>query len=217
MRRTTCLIAWRPSRRSSKSTQANLEESNRPDTRKVLREELENERKEKKLLEERLSQVKVYRLNTFHCRDLLRDTLRDVKARLVIVSAFLSADVVNQAFLGNLEAAIKRGVKVWIAFGMGSREEHNKPSWDRAEAALWEIRKRHKGSFKLMDCGKTRHKTHEKILICDEFVVSGSFNWLSYSGERGKGFRREDALRVTDPALVEGYFRDITAIFDDAQ
>ena len=66
-----------------------------------------------------------------------------------------------------------------------------------------------------MDCGKTRHKTHEKILIRDgDFVVSGSFNWLSYGGERGRGFRREDALRLTDPATVEEYFRDITARFE---
>jgi phosphatidylserine/phosphatidylglycerophosphate/cardiolipin synthase-like enzyme len=134
------------------------------------------------------------------------------------VSAFLSAGVVDAAFLGNLEAALKRGVKVWIAFGMGGEEGRDapKPSWQRAESALRELRKRYKKTFFLMDCGKTRHKTHEKILIRDgDFVVSGSFNWLSYSGERGRGYRMEDALRVTEPTLVEDYFRDITARFEE--
>jgi phosphatidylserine/phosphatidylglycerophosphate/cardiolipin synthase-like enzyme len=126
--------------------------------------------------------------------------------------------VVDQEFLGNLEAALKRGVKVWIAFGMGNEDGRDAPppSRQRAEASLRELRKRYKESFKLLDCGKTRHKTHEKILIRDsDFVVSGSFNWLSYRGERGRGFRREDALRVTDPTTLEEYFRDITARFEE--
>jgi hypothetical protein len=197
--------------------QVALGESDRPDTRQVLREELERERQEKKLLEEKLSQLKVYRLNTFQCRDLLKETLRDVKERLVIVSAFLSDSVVDKAFLSSLEAALNRGVKVWIAFGMGDEDgrDARKPDSHRAEGELKELRKRFKGSFKLMDCGKTRHKTHEKILIRDsDFVVTGSFNWLSYRGERGHGYRREDALRVTDPKTIEEYFRDITARFE---
>jgi hypothetical protein len=196
------------------TTQVNLSEADRPDTRQVLREELEREKNEKNILQAKLSEVKVYRLNTFHCRDLLRDAVRDVKERLVIVSAFLSSDVVNQTFLGGLEVALKRGVKVWVAFGMGDRDGREKPSWQRAEGSLREIRKRHKGSFKLVDCGKKRHTTHEKILIRDDFVVTGSFNWLSYTGGGGRDFRREDALRVTDPEIVEAYFRDITARFE---
>jgi hypothetical protein len=200
------------------TTQATLKDSDRPDTRQVLRAELEREKQTRLLLEEKLTHLKVYRLNTFHCRDLLKETLREVKERLVIVSAFLSASVVDATFLGSLETALKRGVKVWFAFGMGSDDGRDapSPSWQRAERGLRELRKRYKSSFKLMDFGKTSHnKTHEKILIRDgDFVVSGSFNWLSYTGERGKGFRREDALRLTDPEMVEGYFRDITARFD---
>ena len=173
-----------------------------------------SERKPKKRFSRKLSEVKIYRLNTFHCRDLLRDALRDVNERLVIVSAFISSDVVNETFLHSLEVALKRGVRVWIAFGMGDRDGREKPTWQRAESALREIRERHRTSFKLMDCGKTRHRTHEKILMRDDFVVTGSFNWLSYGGEGGKNFRREDALRVTVPEIVDAYFRDVTERFD---
>jgi len=45
-----------------------------------------------------------------------------------------------------------------------------------------------------------RTETHEKFIICDNrFCVFGSFNWLSYRGERDRGYRRETSLYSERP------------------
>ena len=55
----------------------------------------------------------------------------------------------------------------------------------------------------------------QKILIRDsDFVVSGSYNWLSFRGGEGQRYRHEDTLRVIDPAIVHEYFDEITKRFD---
>jgi hypothetical protein len=193
-----------------------LESADRPDTRQLLREELERERAEKARLEKELAQRCARRLRTFDCARLLSDTLDKVQSRLVILSAFLSNDAVDSAFLRQLEGALKRGVKVWIGYGMGKhgnrqQERENSANWSLAETELANLRKRYKGIFELRDFGDT----HEKILLCDsEFVVSGSYNWLSFKANpRSKKRRQEDALMVTIPDVIEKYFSEITARF----
>jgi hypothetical protein len=195
--------------------EATIEAEDRPDTKQVLRAELVREKAEKTELERKLGQRKARRLKTFDCNHLLATTLRDAKQRLVIVSAFLSTEVVDDKFLKALDAALARGVKVWVAYGLsgqGGREGERKqsPEWRNAEAGLARLRKKYSEGFQLKDLGNT----HEKILLRDnDFVVSGSFNWLSFRGERGRHFRYEDALQVTEPAAIEEYFTEITARF----
>jgi hypothetical protein len=193
-----------------------LQSADRPDTRQLLREELERERAEKTRLEQELAQRSARRLRTFDCARLLSDTLDKVQSRLVILSAFLSTDAVDSAFLRQLEGALKRGVKVWIGYGMGKhgnrqQERESSANWSLAETELTNLHKRYKGIFELRDFGDT----HEKILLCDsEFVVSGSYNWLSFKANpRSKKRRQEDALMVTIPDVIEKYFLEITARF----
>jgi hypothetical protein len=190
--------------------EATIRSEDQPDTKQVLRAELERARAEKAELETKLGQRKARRLKTFDCKHLLETTLSDVNERLVIVSAFLSTAVVDDVFLKKLDAALARGVKVWIAYGLSG---HGGRGGDRrdAEAGLEQLRKKYPEAFQLKDLGNT----HEKILLRDnDFVVSGSFNWLSFRGDRGRRFRYEDALQVTEPAAVEDYFTEITARFN---
>jgi hypothetical protein len=193
-----------------------LESADRPDTRQVLREELQRERDEKARLESELAKRSARRLRTFDCAHLFSDTLKNVQSRLVILSAFLSTDAVDSIFLSQLENALKRGVKVWIGYGMGKhgnrqQERESSANWSRAETELQNLRKRYKDAFELRDFGDT----HEKILLCDnEFVVTGSYNWLSFKANpRSKKRRQEDAMMVTNPELIEKYFSEITERF----
>ncbi len=134
---------------------------------------------------------------------------------MVIVSAFLSVGVVNDDFLKKLEAALARGVKVWIAYGMGNqgggdRDRERSPDWTQAKSGLERLRKKYQDIFQLKDMGNT----HEKILLCDnDYVVSGSFNWLSFRGDKGRRIRYEDALQVSEPAIIDHYFTEITKRF----
>lgn len=195
--------------------EATVEAEDRPDTKQVLRAELEREKAEKAELERKLAQRSVRRLKTYDCGLLLRSSVRVVKTRLVIVSAFLSTEVVDAEFLKHLEEALARGVKVWIAYGMGNRRGHDNdressPGWKRAEEDLQSLQQKYPGTFQLKDRGNT----HEKILLRDtDFVVSGSFNWLSFRGERGRRFRYEDAIQMSESTTIEEYFADLTGRF----
>jgi phosphatidylserine/phosphatidylglycerophosphate/cardiolipin synthase-like enzyme len=52
--------------------------------------------------------------------------------------------------------------------------------------------------------------THEKILICDNsYVVTGSFNWLSYRPVKRRGFRFERAIEIIDPEVIEAEYREL--------
>jgi hypothetical protein len=193
-----------------------LESTDQPDTRQMLREELERERMEKARLERELAKRRVRRLRTFDCARLLGEALESAKERLVILSAFLSTDAVDQGFLRRLENALKRGVRVWIGYGMGKQGERQQQrevsaNWSAAEAKLQSLQTRFRDQFELRDFGDT----HEKILLCDkEFVVSGSYNWLSFKANpRSKKRRQEDALLVTVPEVIEKYFDEITTRF----
>jgi hypothetical protein len=188
----------------------------RPDTKRQLLADLERERSERAELEKKLSERKARRLKTHECRPLMLATLREAKERVVIVSAFLSTEAVDDGFLNLLEAALVRGVNVWIAYGLGGghggrqHEREYSSDWTFAEEDLKKLERKYSSAFHLRDLGGT----HEKILIRDEdFVVSGSFNWLSFRGERGRRFRYEDALQVTEAGIVKEYFQEIASRF----
>lgn len=191
------------------------QDPSRPDTKQVLRGEIEQLRQAKTELEAKLSQRKARRLRTSDCRALLINTLSQVKERLVIVSAFLSSKVVDRPFLDALAKALARGVKVWIAYGLeehGDRGERRDQSWDwtEAEEGLQRVADQYPDTFKLANLGNT----HEKILLRDtDFVVSGSFNWLSFRADPRKKHRHEDALQVTEAAAIDEYFSEITSRF----
>ena len=198
------------------SSSDRIEATDRPDTRRVLRDELDRERAEKARLEKELNHRQVRRLRTYDCQKLLHETLEKVAERLVIVSAFLSTDAVDRTFLGQLEQVLRRGVKVWIGYGMGhhGQKQHEREeslNWVRAEEALNDLRKRYKSLFELRDFGDT----HEKILICDgQYVVTGSYNWLSFKpNPKSKKRRHEDAVMVLNSDLVEQYFTELSERF----
>ena len=189
--------------------------TDRPDTKQILRQEVEQLRAVKADLERKLGERKARRLRTYDCRALLVNSVRVARERLVIVSAFLSAKVIDRDFVKDLDRALARGVKVWIAYGMGEqggRQAERERSWDwvEAEDRLRELAARHPAAFYLADMGNT----HAKILLRDrDFVVSGSFNWLSFRGDRNQPHRDEDGIQVTEPQLIEEYFSEITSRF----
>lgn len=191
-----------------------LDAEDRADTRLLLREELEKEKVRRKELEERVAQIKVISLKTHDCRHVLTTTLRDVKQRLVILSAFLSSDVVDRQFVETLEAALKREVQVWIGYGMGNQggrdqERTQRGDWKDAERALRTLSNKYPTLMQVRDFGNT----HEKILIRDsDFIVTGSFNWLSFR-PKGKKVRFEDAAQIKIPDYVEQKFQEIVARF----
>lgn len=133
----------------------------------------------------------------------LRDALDQARDRLLIVSPWIRAKVVDQAFRGRLEQRLKDGVQVCVAHGIDGGS--NAPDWDkRAEEALEKLASTYP-NFILKRLGDT----HAKILVVDDrFVIVTSFNWLSYKGDPNLPFRDERGTLVTVKAEIDRIYDD---------
>jgi len=143
---------------------------------------------------------------------LLRQALTTSTNRLLIVSPWITHQVVDNMFVMSLEALLRNSVEVTIGYGL--EEEEGTRGKDRvtpkpaityqAEKELSNIQKRF-DNFKLVFLGNT----HRKLLVSDDkFAVVTSFNWLSFRGDPGRKARDEFGYLVSEPHDVEAIFQD---------
>ncbi|WMY08080.1 hypothetical protein [Paraburkholderia phenoliruptrix] len=147
---------------------------------------------------------------------LLKKALTGSKSRLLIVSPWITHQVIDNMFVMSLEALLRNGVEVTVAYGLadedgtrGPDKANQKPAiTQRAERELSDIQRRF-DNFKLVFLGNT----HRKLLVSDNsFAVVTSFNWLSFRGDPGKKARDEFGFLVTEPEDVEAIFQDGTEL-----
>lgn len=97
-----------------------------------------------------------------------------------------------QIYKDHIQNAVKRGVKVTIKYGMKPRNRHDKTGIDEDSKKFFNSLD--KKCFNLI-----KDDDHSKIVICDEdFMIMGSFNWLSFGGGNEKGARGETSSINTE-------------------
>ncbi|MFP5263376.1 MAG: phospholipase D-like domain-containing protein [Blastocatellia bacterium] len=160
-----------------------------------------------------IDQLTIRFLNVYDHPRLLQKALDECTERLMIVSPWITASVVDAEFLKKLETALQRGVNVYIAHGLGEKGKHYKGNESlRTEERLKELASRHK-NFRLKFLGNT----HAKVLLYDSKCVAlSSFNWLSFKGDPDKTFRDEQGVLITRPDLIDEKFNDQLKYFDQA-
>ena len=145
---------------------------------------------------------------------LLKEALTTSKERLVIVSPWIRAAVVDETFVRRLEERLRRGVRVFIGYGLGepAQEERSRAD-ERAESELRRLAGRYK-TFVLTRFGDT----HAKVLISDSrFCVATSFNWLSFRGDPKRTFREELGFLIRSPQEIEESFQLLLKRFGAAE
>ena len=145
-------------------------------------------------------------IDTFEHREYLHRALRSTKRRLVIISPWITAKVVNAGFLEQLAQLLRKGVKVHIGYGLEQRpgERPVTKADEKAEAALEALARRYK-NFTFTKLGNT----HSKQLLFDGTHVCGSFNWLSFQGDQRREYRHEESTVVRRPDLVDEKYADL--------
>ena len=145
-------------------------------------------------------------ISTYEHRPLMFRALEEVKKQLVIVSPWIKKDAADYEFRQALERVLKRNIQVIICYGITKDEK------DRSmQYALNLLKKLQQQSelgknLKLVELGNT----HEKVLICDtDFMISTSFNWLSFRGDPNRGFRRETGIYVEDKDCINKMINDL--------
>lgn len=154
-------------------------------------------------------------IRTEEHRPLLLEAAETAVSELTIVSAWVSSRGLDAELCGVLAKAVRRGVTVRIAWGLGTRRgrdaERNRA---RGEDAIKSLRQRVRrpGTGKLV---VVRTETHEKLVVCDDrFCALGSFNWLSYQGKRDQGYRREASFYSERKADIDLCQQNARALFD---
>ncbi len=159
-----------------------------------LKEELRVKREETEKLRQRLLLSQVEFLQTEQHRPVLEQALREAQKEIIIISPWMNRKACNEHLCQLIAQALARGVRIRIGYGMG--RERNTAEAERNSfnvRAVQNALRRHipEASEHLLEIQET-NGTHQKILICDQtFAVTGSFNWLSYVGERDDGYRNE--------------------------
>ncbi|MFG3519973.1 phospholipase D-like domain-containing protein [Nocardia nova] len=134
---------------------------------------------------------------------LLMDAISSAESRLMIVSPWIRAAVVDDKFVTQLDTILERGVQVVIGFGLGE----DGAASDRDRGALHSLEKlesryRH---FRLARLGDT----HAKVLIVDQkYAVVTSFNWLSFRGDPTRPFRDERGTYIGVEGEIDRLWND---------
>lgn len=145
---------------------------------------------------------------------LLQDALVNAKRRLLIISPWIKAKVVNREFVRRLEDLLRKGVLVYFGYGITEEETQDLLQVDRAAREDLRRLSEQYPNFRFVRLGDT----HAKVLIKDsEFVAVTSFNWLSFKGDPRMEFRDEQGVLVQDPSWVDRKFEYLLSRFGPAE
>ncbi len=116
-------------------------------------------------------------IETTQHKEYLLYALKKAKQAVYIHSPWVRHNVVKE-YEKHIESALKKGIKVSIKYGLKPRNKTDKPPIDTESKMLFDKWDKSYPNFKA-----NTDDNHSKILICDdEFMIIGSFNWLSFGG-----------------------------------
>ena len=140
------------------------------------------------------------RISVFEHAGLLQDALMFAKERILLISPWIRGNVVNEGFCNLVQAALRRGVKVTIAYGYEEALSDDQRSINR----LCQIAKSSGLEF-------LRHQnTHAKVLIVDHCYVTSSFNWLSFQGSENRTYRMEEGTKFMSKEFADDSYQAMT-------
>ena len=155
-------------------------------------------------------------------RDLLLKAIDTATSDLVLVSAWIRPEAFDAEVQGKLARAIRRGVTVRIAWGLGTdpgarmsaqRRDATTRNLRMGEGAINQLRRMVRDPGLADRLVVRRAETHQKFIICDDrFCAVGSFNWLSY---RGEGPRHESSHYSERPEDVAQWKQEASTLFMD--
>lgn len=123
----------------------------------------------------------------------LIEAFKTAVSNIYIVSPWVRNKVLEK-YKEYMENALKNGVNIYINYGISN---NGKEDIDKdAKIYLTELSKKYKNLHI-----HSKAKTHAKVLICDDkWVITGSFNWLSYDGSDN---RDESSTLQIDKNIID--------------
>jgi phosphatidylserine/phosphatidylglycerophosphate/cardiolipin synthase-like enzyme len=143
-------------------------------------------------------------------RDALAHALEHCERRLAVLSDGLSVDVVTDELVDHLRQRLRAGAACSLLYRRtGASDLAAGPA-----ARLTPLAAEFPRTFVM-----TEGKSHAKVLLCDDEVLIGSFNFLSYGGDydrRLQAERAELSIRVRDTTVVQKIAEALASHWPDA-
>ena len=114
-------------------------------------------------------------LEVMEHKKYFKHILNNAKKEIFIQSPWIRKDILD-IYKNDMQSAIGRGVKIKVKYGMKPRNKFGRVGIDNDSAEFFNSLD--KKFFQLI-----KGNDHSKIIICDDdFMIIGSFNWLSFGG-----------------------------------
>jgi DNA-binding MarR family transcriptional regulator len=195
---------------AAEQCETRLESADDDAAKETLKLELERLEKVKRDAEAALQALPIRNLYTYDHPPLLEEALNQTKERLMIISPWIMANVVDKMFLEKLEVLLKKHIAVFIGYGIKKQPTGRLDPEDQAARDELSLLAGKYSNFHFKRLGDT----HAKILIKDsDFSVISSFNWLSFKGDPNRTFRDEQGLKVQDRNFIEQKFAELLPRF----
>lgn len=120
-------------------------------------------------------------------REVLWRALRSSQARLAVLSDRVSVDVVTNQFVRMLKTRVDADVSCTFLY-------RREGATDQADGPSHRLREEARRAPDL--CKLVEARSHAKVLVCDDDVTVGSFNFLSYGGDYSSGQRERAELSI---------------------
>lgn len=154
--------------------------------------------------------IEVREIDTFEHALIFSDARRTTLRRLLIVSPWISGQIVDREFVSQLRSLARAGVTIRIGYGIDDKRA--KSLRDRqAEDELLRLGR----EFKVVVVARLGD-THAKVLLWDDSLIVGSFNWLSFGGDEDRTYRQERGMLVRVRSAVESSWNEHSARIEAA-
>ena len=157
-------------------------------------ESADSQKNPQKTISQGLSELAIRFIDTVEHRPFLDQAIAEARERLLITSPWVRNQVVRDDLMRSLYSAANRGVKIHIGYGIS-------PNADDCDARAVEQLKKFASNNKNVVVG-CLGSTHAKILIWDDNSISGSFNWLSFRGDKDRTYRQEHSVLVLNQEKI---------------
>lgn len=143
-------------------------------------------------------QKNVEELPIWQTQAKFEEALKTVKNRILIESPWIKRATLQ--YIPLMEKALKRGVEIFILYGIEGNDEHHRKAEKEVERLDRMYNKFHLHHLPshFEDLGNTKMTgTHRKLLIKDnDYYISGSFNFLSFNRKEGQTIANEESTLI---------------------
>lgn len=146
--------------------------------------------------------IEARNLDTFEHPGYLQEAVQTATRRLLLTSPWVKNAIVTDRFVGDLRRLAKRGVKIYVGYGITpDAQDCDSNAIKKLESLQREV----PHQVKVGCLGDT----HAKILIWDDNQIVTSFNWLSFRGAQDRTYRQETGI------LLKNNRSGVNQLFED--